>query len=152
MYGAHNSLNRVVRYIEDDRGRWIILMSVEFTPSDFPFKDRDALLDTYTPEKFVGRDDELEEYQNILQPAIDGSRPKNVFLYGKSGVGKTAATRHLLKKLESAGEQYGVDITTRMINCDASDTSYRVGIELVNSFRDRDNKISERGHARKNLR
>ncbi|WP_339106493.1 orc1/cdc6 family replication initiation protein [Haloterrigena salinisoli] len=117
-----------------------------FTPDDFPFQNRNALLDDYTPDEMVGRDDELEAYHTALQPAINESQPDNVFLYGKTGVGKTAATKFLLDRLESASEQHDVSISTHVVNCDGVDTSYRVAVELVNSFRD--DKISETGHPR----
>ena len=120
----------------------------DFTPANFPFKDRNALLDDYTPEELVGRDEELSEYHAALQPAIDGSQPDNIFLFGKTGVGKTAATKFLLDKLETAGSEYGVDVLTRMINCDGLDTSYRIGVELVNTFREGDEKLSQTGHPR----
>lgn len=120
----------------------------DFTPANFPFKDRNALLDDYTPDKLVGRDDELSEYHAALQPAIDGSQPDNIFLFGKTGVGKTAATKFLLNRLEQAGSEYGVDVISRMINCDGLDTSYRIGVELVNSFRESGSKISQTGHPR----
>ena len=117
-----------------------------FTPGNFPFQNRNALLDDYTPEEMVGRDDELEEYHAALQPAINASQPDNIFLYGKTGVGKTAATKFLLDRLEDASEQHDVAINTHVVNCDGADTSYRVAVELVNSFRD--DKISETGHPR----
>ena len=120
----------------------------DFAPRDFPFANRNALLDDYTPDELVGRDDELEEYHAALQPAIDGSQPDNIFLYGKTGVGKTAATRFLLDKLEQAGKEHGVSIHTKVINCDGIDTSYRVAVELINSFRPPSDKISDTGHPR----
>lgn len=120
----------------------------DFAPRDFPFNNRNALLDDYTPDELVGRDDELEEYHAALQPAIDRSQPDNIFLYGKTGVGKTAATRFLLDRLEQAGDEHGVNIHTKIINCDGIDTSYRVAVELINSFRESTERISETGHPR----
>ncbi|MDQ2049641.1 orc1/cdc6 family replication initiation protein [Natronolimnohabitans sp. A-GB9] len=118
----------------------------DFTPGNYPFRNRNALLDDYTPEEMVGRDAELEEYHGALQPAINQSQPDNIFLYGKTGVGKTAATKFLLDRLETASEQHNVTITSKVINCDGIDTSYRVGVELVNTFSS--DKISETGHPR----
>ncbi|MCU4744466.1 orc1/cdc6 family replication initiation protein [Natronoglomus mannanivorans] len=122
--------------------------SFEFTPSNFPFENRNALLDDYTPDELVGRDEEIREYHAALQPAIDGSQPDNIFLFGKTGVGKTAATRFLLDKLVSGSSEYGVNIHTRRMNCDGLDTSYRIAVETVNAFRDADQKISETGYPR----
>lgn len=95
----------------------------------------------------VGRDEELEEYHGALQPAINESQPDNIFLYGKTGVGKTAATKFLLDRLENAATEHNVVINTKVVNCDGLDTSYRVAVELVNTFRETD-KISETGHPR----
>lgn len=120
----------------------------DFRPGQQVFADRNVLLDDYTPENLVGRDDELDEYHAALQPAIEGSEPDNIFLFGKAGVGKTASTRFLLDKLEEGGEQFEVSITTKMVNCDGLDTSYRIAVNIVNSFRDSDDKISETGHPR----
>jgi len=118
----------------------------DFAPGNYPFENRNALLDDYTPEEMVGRDDELDEYHRALQPAINESQPDNIFLYGKTGVGKTAATKFLLTRLEKASEQYDVTTTSKIINCDGVNTSYRVAVELTNSISDE--KISDTGHSR----
>jgi cell division control protein 6 len=72
----------------------------EFKPIASIFKNRDALTEQWTPDELVGRDEELREYHNALQPVIENEIPSNIFLYGKSGVGKTAATRFLLERLQ----------------------------------------------------
>lgn len=119
-----------------------------FKPEKFPYTNREALLDDYTPDTLVGRDDELEAYHAALTPAINGEQPDNIFLYGKSGVGKTASTRFLLDRLQQDADQYDVNIHTRMINCDGNNSSYRVATSLVNSYRDPDGQISETGYPR----
>lgn len=35
-----------------------------------PYQNREALADNYTPEKLVGRDEELDEYWSALEPVI----------------------------------------------------------------------------------
>lgn len=119
-----------------------------FTPQQFPYKNREALLDDYTPDLLVGRDDELDEYHAALLPAINGEQPDNIFLYGKAGVGKTASTRFLLHRLQQDADQYAVNIHSEMVNCDGLDSSYRVSVELVNNYRDPESQISESGYAR----
>ena len=66
------------------------MSSFSFDRDNSLYKNRDALLEEYTPDNLVGRDEELEEYHAALQPIINGEAPSNIFLYGKSGVGKTA--------------------------------------------------------------
>lgn len=118
-----------------------------FTPQEFPYENREALLDDYTPEVLVGRDNELEEYHAALLPAINGEQPDNIFLYGKAGVGKTASTRFLLNQLHEDADQHNVNIHSNMVNCDGLNTPYRVGIELVNSYRPPESQVSESGYA-----
>lgn len=47
-------------------------MGHSFERSATPFQNREALLDDYTPETLVGRDDELDEYHEALEPVIYG--------------------------------------------------------------------------------
>ena len=61
------------------------MTAYEFNPQAFPYENREALLDDYTPDTLVGRDSELEEYHAALLPAINGEQPDNIFLYGKAG-------------------------------------------------------------------
>ncbi|MFC5368733.1 Cdc6/Cdc18 family protein [Salinirubrum litoreum] len=113
------------------------------------YRDRDALREDYQPEELVGRDDELATYRTALQPVINGEQPNNVFLYGKTGVGKTAATRYLLTHLEADAAQYDdINLTVVTMNCDGLTSSYQIATRLVNEFRDEGSRISTTGYPR----
>ena len=113
------------------------------------YRDRDALREDYQPEQLVGRDEELDTYQTTLQPVINGEQPNNVFLYGKTGVGKTAATRYLLDHLQSDAAEYDdIDLSVVMLNCDGLTSSYQIATRLVNEFRDDTDQISTTGYPR----
>jgi len=123
--------------------------SHSFERSTTPFTNREALLDDYTPDTLVGRDHEIDEYHEALEPVIYGEQPNNVFLYGKAGVGKTAATKYLLRNLEQDADQYpDLTLSTAYINCDGFETSYRVGVALVNALRDPEAHIPESGYSK----
>lgn len=125
------------------------MSSIGFSRGESPYKNRDALLDDYTPETLVGRDEELKEYQDLLNPVIWGDQPNNIFLYGKAGVGKTAATRFLLDKLEQDAKRYDdLDLKTLHINCDGLESSYQVSVKIVNSLRTPRSQISESGYSK----
>jgi len=120
---------------------------VSFTPSTTIFEQREALLEEWTPEELVGRDQELQQYHAALQPVINNETPSNIFLYGKSGVGKTAATRYLLQALErDAMAVDGLDLHTVEINCDGLNSSYQAAVALVNELRDPASQISNTGY------
>ena len=118
-----------------------------FQPTGRIFTEREALLEEWTPDRLVGRDTELRAYHAALQPVIEGETPSNIFLYGKSGVGKTAATRFLLGQLARDAE--GVDevnLHTIEINCDGLNTSYQTAVRLVNELRSPESQISNTGY------
>ncbi|WMT10225.1 orc1/cdc6 family replication initiation protein [Natrinema thermotolerans] len=111
--------------------------------------NRDALREDYQPDELVGRDDELNRYKTALQPVINGEQPNNIFLYGKTGVGKTAGTRFLLDHLVDDAAQYDdIELTVKMLNCDGLSSSYQIATRLVNKFRNESNQISTTGYPR----
>jgi len=119
-----------------------------FVRGNTPFRDRDALSDRYTPTELVGRDEELAQYKNYLEPVVWGEEPNNVFLYGKTGVGKTAATKYLLSALESDIEAYDdTYVESTQINCDGLSTSYQVAVAIINEIREPHDKINESGYS-----
>ncbi|ELZ87903.1 Orc1-type DNA replication protein [Haloferax volcanii JCM 10717] len=135
--------------------RWIYVVyrsatrmgSFEFSQSNQIFKNRDVLREDYTPEELVGRDEELSEYHSALQPVINNELPSNIFLYGKSGVGKTAATRFLLDRLQDAARSiHDLDLHAVRINCDGLNTSYQVAVTIINRLRSPENQIPMTGY------
>lgn len=121
-------------------------MKPRFQPDDTLYKRRNTLKVEYVPDDIVGRDNEIEEYEAALQPIINGEYPDNVFIYGKTGVGKTAVTNFLLNELEESAVHFDVDITFVTLNCDGLSTSYQAAISLVNTLREPENHIAETGH------
>lgn len=110
------------------------------TPEDSIFRDEDVIHDDdeYQPNELVARDDELNEYLQKFKPVIKGKRPRNIFLYGKTGVGKTVATERVLDRVKEDAAQYDyVDVVTVHLKCRNHKTSYQVAANLVNAFRDK---------------
>lgn len=111
------------------------------------FTDKDALGESYQPDRIEERDGEIEEYMNALQPVINGWEPNNVFLYGNTGVGKTAVTEYLLDRLQrDVGEYDDVNLSVISVNCKMLSSSYQVAVELVNTIRPTGAEISSTGY------
>ena len=53
------------------------------------FLDRNVLSPHYIPETLPFREKEIERIMNGLSPALRNERPRNMFIYGKTGTGKT---------------------------------------------------------------
>ncbi|RRJ28783.1 Cdc6/Cdc18 family protein [Halocatena pleomorpha] len=114
------------------------------------FIDEDTLRDEYTPEpdELVEREEEMDEYEEALQPTVNGSQPRHIFVYGETGVGKTVATRMILSELEEDQQHFsGVSIRVVWLNCKDL-TSYLAAGHLVNKFREDGQYISTTGYPR----
>lgn len=92
------------------------------------FKEREKLLPDYVPEELPHRDEQIVKLASILAPALRGSRPSNVFIYGLTGTGKTAVTKLVLRKLKDKALQ---SVEYAYVNCRQNNTSYRVLAELA---------------------
>lgn len=125
-----------------------ITMGLEpFSPEDSIFVDEDVLRDSHKPDDLIGRDRELEEYQSTLKPVIKGARPRNIFLYGQTGVGKTVATEMITDRLKKDEQQYDhLEIKVFNIVCKNLNSSYQVAVKLVNEFRSPENRIPSTGY------
>lgn len=118
-----------------------------FTAEDPIFVDEDVLRDSHRPEGLIERDQELTEYQSSLKPVIKGARPRNIFLYGQTGVGKSVATQMVMDRLREDQQQYDyLDVEVVDIVCKNLSSSYQVVVKLVNQFRDFEDKIPTTGY------
>lgn len=119
----------------------------EFTRGDPIFADEAVLRDTYRPDDLIGRDEELADYQDAIQPVFNNAPPLNVFLYGQTGVGKTAATRLILDRIEADQAKFDdLQVHAVEVNCKSCRSSYQVAVDLVNQFRSKDEEISSTGY------
>ncbi len=98
------------------------------------FKNKEALRHSYTPNELPHRDKEIRQLANILAPALKGETPSNVLIYGKSGTGKTIVSRFICRELINTSKKIGVPVNATYVNCEITDTKYRVLAKLAKSF------------------
>ena len=53
------------------------------------FKDKSILQSSHTPEEIPHRYEQIKQIASILAPVLRGEKASNLFLYGKTGTGKT---------------------------------------------------------------
>jgi cell division control protein 6 len=98
------------------------------------FKNKEVLRHSYTPDDLPHRGEQTKQLASVLVPALRGETPSNVFIYGKTGTGKTAVARYVGKELHKAGLESNTSITYIYINCEVVDTQYRVLTQIANNF------------------
>jgi cell division control protein 6 len=98
------------------------------------FKNKEALRHSYTPTELPHREFEIKQLAFILTPSLKGETPSNILIYGKSGTGKTIVSRFICKELEETGAKVGVPVSTVYLNCEITDTKYRVLANLAKHF------------------
>lgn len=111
-----------------------------FNRSQRIFDNAEPLDESYEPDEIKSREEELNKYQRALQPIIDNRPTSNVFLYGKTGTGKTLTTRYMLSHLkESAREYDDVNLSIVSVSCQNVSSSYQLATKLANEL------LSDRG-------
>jgi cell division control protein 6 len=79
----------------------------------------------------------------ILVTALRGDTPSNILIYGKTGTGKTASAKFVSEELESTSKKFEVPCEVEYINCEVTDTQYRVLAQLANKFIDKNEAVVE---------
>ena len=100
------------------------------------FLNREAMRPTYTPEILPHREKEIGNLATILVPALRDETPSNVFIYGKTGTGKTAVVKFIGQELLKKGKETGKNVKFIYINCEVVDTQYRLLQNIANHFID----------------
>lgn len=65
-------------------------------PPRFVQGDLEVLTDKFDPPNILHRDKEMEHIAELVTSSTSQSQPNHLFIYGKSGSGKTASVNHVL--------------------------------------------------------
>ena len=98
------------------------------------FFDKKTLQSAYIPEKVLYRGEETKQMANILAPALKGDKSSNIFIYGKTGTGKTLTVKYTTQKLIEVAEREKISLKVLYINCKlkrSTDTEYRLIAQLA---------------------
>ncbi len=98
------------------------------------FRNKGVLQARYTPESIPHRDKQIKAIAAILASILRGERPSNLFVYGKTGTGKTLSVQYVRDELIKKAEDLGVDVRFEYLNCKlkkVADTEYRILAALI---------------------
>ena len=99
------------------------------------FKDKTFLQINYQPEEIPHREEQIKQIASILAPVLRGERSSNLFLYGKTGTGKTLSILFVKDELlKRSAKNNDFKLKIEYLNCKLrkiSDTEYRILAELI---------------------
>ncbi len=103
--------------------------------NQYIFNNKSVLQVNYAPDTIPHRDEQIKQIATILAPALRGDRPSNLFIYGKTGTGKTLSVHHVKNEIEKRKIEKGKrKVKIEYLNCKlrkVSDTEYRILAEII---------------------
>ncbi|MFH0831739.1 MAG: orc1/cdc6 family replication initiation protein [archaeon] len=98
------------------------------------FKNKVMLQSNYIPESIQHREKQIESIASILAPCLRLEKTSNLFIYGKTGTGKTVSIMYLKDELLKRAKKNNLNLNIEYINCKlkkVADTEYRILAELI---------------------
>lgn len=99
------------------------------------FKNKAILQSNHQPSEILHREEQIKQIASILAPVLRGEKTSNLFLYGKTGTGKTICIQYvkdeLLKRIR---KDTPFNLRIEYLNCKlkkVADTEYRILAELI---------------------
>ena len=100
------------------------------------FVNKKFLQSNYTPLEITHRDEQVDQIAGILAPALRMEKPSNIFIYGKTGTGKTVVSRYVSDQLMNTAKEKEIPLRIIYLNCKmkrVADTEYRIIAQLTNN-------------------
>jgi len=91
------------------------------------FKDIAALSPHYVPAELPYREPQINEIERLLAPVKENKKPRNIFIYGKTGTGKTCSVKRVMEGFCATPS----NVFMRYLNCRIYNSRYRVLQKLL---------------------
>lgn len=98
------------------------------------FINKKTLQSNYIPSQVPHRKEQIDQVAGILAPALRSDKPSNVFIYGKTGTGKSLSVSHVCQNLDQIAKKNKVPLKIIYLNCKlkrVADTEYRLVAQLI---------------------
>ncbi len=92
------------------------------------FANREVLSPHFTPHKLIFREKQINDIEKSLAPSLKGDRGRNLFVYGKTGAGKTSCIKYVIEEVK------GIPNTRARIsyiNCRIYNSRFRVLNKII---------------------
>ncbi|MEM0074442.1 MAG: AAA family ATPase [Candidatus Micrarchaeaceae archaeon] len=98
-----------------------------FKESDI-FANREVLSPHYVPDILLFRNDQIEAIEHAIASSLKGERGRNLFIYGRTGTGKTSCIKHVINEIDKLPN---VRARISYINCRIYNSRFRVLSKIV---------------------
>src|SRR3989338_7534036 len=101
------------------------------------FLDKGVFKGSYLPESINHREAQIQHIAKILAPLLRGEKPSNLFIYGKTGTGKTMSIKYVARGMEETARHNSLPLRILYLNCKlkrVADTEYRLIAQLSREF------------------
>lgn len=95
------------------------------------FKSEKFLYPEFVPDRLPFRDAEIDSLVYCFQPLTKGLKAQNAFVFGKTGVGKTACVKFVLNELEEFSDR----VKALYVNCFEFNSRHSIISKLSNFLR-----------------
>ncbi|MEM3227722.1 MAG: AAA family ATPase [Candidatus Micrarchaeaceae archaeon] len=92
------------------------------------FADREVLSPHYIPDKLQFREKEINSIERNIAPALKGMKGRNLFIYGRTGTGKTSCTRYVIDEVSKIPNTRA---QISYINCRIYNSRFRVLNKII---------------------
>lgn len=103
-----------------------------FIREDPIFVNKELLEISHLPDedRIVGRDEEISQIANAVNPAIFGQSPSNLLIYGKTGTGKSLCAKYVSRQLVETAANEGVEAAFMYVDC-AQDSTETQAVQTI---------------------
>lgn len=99
------------------------------------FENKEMLTDKYIPPREpIHRREQVDVVASHLVPALKDQTPRNCFIYGMMGSGKTIVTKYVMREILSKAKELNKNIRSCYINCRFNRVASTIIGEIINSF------------------
>ncbi|MEM4259703.1 MAG: ORC1-type DNA replication protein [Candidatus Woesearchaeota archaeon] len=109
----------------------------KFLGKESLFIDKKVLQSAYIPSTIPHREIQINQIAEVMAPALRLERPSNLFIYGKTGTGKTLSVRYTTEQILEVAKSKNIPLKIFYLNCKMkkiADTEYRLIAELSRYF------------------
>jgi archaeal cell division control protein 6 len=98
------------------------------------FLNKDIISPHHVPDHLPYREKEISELTSSLSGVLNNSKPNNIFLYGKTGTGKTSTVKHVVEQLDEFVRKKELSVYSAYVNCRSHPSKYKVLLKVLRAL------------------